>query len=243
MQLRLLIIIPCFNEEAALPLVLSEIENIKPVKGYSLSVVVVNDCSQDSTKAIAKKFNVPVLDLPMNIGIGGAVQTGFKYALEKKFDLAIQLDGDGQHPGSEIHRLVTAFENYAADIIIGSRFIDNKGFQSSLIRRIGIRYFYIINKLFTGNYIYDSTSGFRLFNKKAIAIAAKNYPDDYPEPESLIIFAKAGLIIKEVAVTMRPRLGGTSSINTAASFFYCFKVTMGMLFSYIRYQSPVYFKD
>lgn len=234
MQQKVLVIIPCFNEEAALPQVLEEIEAMLPVKGYLLSVVVINDCSTDGTRAIAEKYKVTVLDLPMNLGIGGAVQTGFKYARNNNFDIAIQLDGDGQHPSAEIGSLITAYEASAADVVIGSRFLHKRGFQSSFIRRLGIRYFYFLNKLFTGNYIYDSTSGFRLFNRKAITLASGNYPDDYPEPESLVIFARAGLSIKEVAVTMRPRLGGISSIDQGASLFYGVKVTMGMLFSFIR---------
>lgn len=234
MQQKVLVIIPCFNEEAALPQVLEEIEAMLPVKGYLLSVVVINDCSTDGTRAIAEKYKVTVLDLPMNLGIGGAVQTGFKYARNNNFDIAIQLDGDGQHPSAEIGSLITAYKASAADVVIGSRFLHKRGFQSSFIRRLGIRYFYFLNKLFTGNYIYDSTSGFRLFNRKAITLASGNYPDDYPEPESLVIFARAGLSIKEVAVTMRPRLGGISSIDQGASLFYGVKVTMGMLFSFIR---------
>lgn len=234
MPSKVLIIIPCFNEETSLPQVLHEIENTVPINGYRLNVVVINDCSTDNTKNVAQKHNTTVLDLPMNIGIGGAVQTGLKYARNNGFDFAIQLDGDGQHPPCEINKLISAYEKSFADVVIGSRFIDKKGYQSSMVRRAGIGYFYRLNKLFTGNYIYDSTSGFRLMNKKAIRLAADNYPDDYPEPESLVIFAKAGLSIKEVAVIMRPRLGGTSSIDQGASLFYCIKVTLGMLFSFMR---------
>jgi glycosyltransferase involved in cell wall biosynthesis len=231
---NVLIVIPCYNEEVSLPLVLQELQSIQlPVK-YKLQILIINDCSQDKTSDVVRSFNAKILNLPINLGIGGAMQTGFKYAIQNGFDIAIQLDGDGQHPPSELIKLLNEYEIVSADVVIGSRFLKNEGYQSLLLRRIGIKYFYLLNKFFTGNSIYDSTSGFRLLNKKALAIAAVNYPDDYPEPDSLIIFSKAGLIIKEVSVAMRPRLGGISSIHHGASFYYCIKVTISMLFSFIR---------
>lgn len=234
MSLKVLIIIPCYNEEASLPLVLTELNQLSLPASYTVTPLVINDCSRDHTAAVAKQHCAATINLPINLGIGGAVQTGVKYALNNGFDFAIQLDGDGQHPPAEIIKLLDAHQNTRADVIIGSRFINKNGFQSSFVRRMGIRYFYSLNRLFTRNAIYDSTSGFRLFNKRAIALAATNYPDDYPEPESLVIFAKAGLNIKEVPVTMRARLGGVSSINHSASLFYTIKVSISMLFSFIR---------
>lgn len=233
MPQKVLIIIPCYNEQVSIPLVLKEIWNTQ-IDGYILKAVVINDCSTDGTKTAATQAGAVVLDLPMNLGIGGAVQTGIKYACHNNYDFAIQLDGDGQHPPAEIFKLLHAQKNFSADVVIGSRFIDRQGFQSSAMRRLGIKYFYLLNRIFTGNHIFDSTSGFRLLNKKAIALAADNYPDDYPEPESLVIFAKAGFVIKEVAVNMRSRLGGKSSIAHGASVYYTIKVTIGMLFSFIR---------
>lgn len=234
MPQKVLIIIPCYNEESSLPSVLKELQSTKLPNGYEMKVLVINDCSKDNTKALAEKHNTTVLDLPINLGIGGAVQTGFKYALLNDFDIAIQLDGDGQHPPSEIIKLITGYESLSANVVIGSRFIDKEGYQSSLARRIGITYFHWLNRLFAGESIYDSTSGFRLLDKKAIRIAAKNYPDDYPEPESLVMFSKAGLKINEVPVIMSHRLGGQSSIGYSASLYYCIKVTIAMLFSFIR---------
>jgi glycosyltransferase involved in cell wall biosynthesis len=234
MQKKVLIVIPCYNEEAALPLLLEELNQLVLPEQYTLTILVINDCSKDKTLEVAKKHKVKVIDLVNNLGIGGAVQSGFKYAKDNDFDIAIQLDGDGQHPPSEIIKQLKAHEEQNADVVIGSRFIDNEGFQSSFVRRMGIRYFFRLNKLLTGNKIYDSTSGFRLLGKKAIAIAALNYPDDYPEPESLIIFSKAGLKITETAVVMSHRLGGQSSIGNFSSVYYCIKVTISMLFSFIR---------
>ena len=233
MAYKLLIIIPCYNEEFSLPLVLADIQSTEFKEGFAVKPLVVNDCSTDKTRQAAEGFKVTVLNLPMNLGIGGAVQTGFKYAQQNNFDLALQLDGDGQHPPAQINKLLDAWHQTGANIIIGSRFIDGEGFQSSLLRRIGISYFYWLNRIFAGVSIYDSTSGFRLLDKKAIECAAGSYPDDYPEPESLIMFGKAGLKIKEVPVLMSHRLGGRSSIH-GRSIYYVIKVTIAMFFTFIR---------
>lgn len=231
---KILIVIPCYNEESALPLLLKDIQQLDMPDRFLLVPLVVNDCSKDNTVGVARASGARVLDLPNNLGIGGAVQAGIKYAVHNNYDVAIQLDGDGQHPPSQIIKLLHAFEDSGADVIIGSRFLNKEGFQSSFMRRMGIKYFYRLNQLLTGNNIYDSTSGFRLLGRKAIEIAARNYPDDYPEPESLVIFSKCGLKIKEVPVVMSHRLGGTSSISSVSSVYYCIKVTISMLFSYIR---------
>jgi len=231
---KVLLVIPCYNEESALPLLLQELDKLRLPDRYELTALIVNDCSKDRTVDVARKHGVKILDLPNNLGIGGAVQSGFRYAKVNNFDIAIQLDGDGQHPPSQIIKILNGQEQYDADVVIGSRFLDNEGFQSSFMRRMGIKYFYRLNQLLTGNNIYDSTSGFRLLGRRAIAIAAENYPDDYPEPESLVIFSKYGLKIKEVPVVMSHRLGGTSSISSVSSVYYCIKVTISMLFSYIR---------
>ncbi|RZK99755.1 MAG: glycosyltransferase family 2 protein [Pedobacter sp.] len=233
MSLKVLIVIPCYNEESALPLLLQDLCSLVLPEKYSLTLLVVNDCSKDNTAAAARQYPVRLLDLPNNLGIGGAVQSGIIYARENDFDVAIQLDGDGQHPPAEIIKMLEEYKD-GVDVVIGSRFLNKEGFQSSFMRRMGIRYFYGLNRLLTGNNIYDSTSGFRLLGRRAIAIAADYYPDDYPEPESLVIFSKARLKIKEVPVVMSHRLGGTSSISNVASIYYCVKVTISMLFSFIR---------
>ena len=231
---KVLIVIPCYNEEAALPSILNELQQTTLPGGYQLEVLVINDCSKDNTSAVAKKSHATVIDLPVNLGIGGAVQTGIIYARDNGFDIAIQLDGDGQHPPKELAKLISFHLETKANIVIGSRFLEKEGFQSSFARRLGIKYFHWVNRLMTGLQIYDSTSGFRLFDRKAIGIAAINYPDEYPEPESLVTFSKAGLMIAEVAVIMSPRLGGKSSIRHFGSIYYCIKVSLAMLFSFIR---------
>lgn len=235
MKERVLLILPCYNEEVALPVLLTELQHTEFPNHYQVDVVVVNDCSKDKTAQVAKQFKVALIDLPMNLGIGGAVQTGLQYAFRNKYDYAIQLDGDGQHPPHQVATLLAAQQQYKADVVIGSRFVGNgEGFQSSFIRRLGIRYFHWLNRLFTGNQIFDSTSGFRLLNKRAIALAAMHYPDEYPEPESLILFAKAGYSIVEVSVQMRQRQGGASSIGSTASIYYSLKVSLSMFFTFIR---------
>lgn len=234
MPLNILIIIPCYNEEASLPVLLKEFKELILPLEYNIKTIVINDCSKDDTVLVAKQNGAEVLNLPCNLGIGGAVQAGFKYAFNNNFDIAIQVDGDGQHPPQEIIKLVEAHVQHNADIVIGSRFINKEGFQSSFIRRMGIKYFHFLNKILTGNSIYDSTSGFRLIGRKALKLVANNYPDDYPEPESLVIFSKAKFSIMEVPVTMRNRIGGVSSIGGSAPIFYTIKVTLAMLFSYIR---------
>ncbi|WP_461451701.1 glycosyltransferase family 2 protein [Mucilaginibacter sp.] len=232
--MKILIIIPCFNEQASLPNLIADLERLTLPEKYRLQLCVVNDCSTDNTSNVAQKLNVTLLDLPVNLGIGGAVQSGLKYALLNNYDLAVQMDGDGQHPPAELQKMIDCYEKTGASLVIGSRFLIKEGFQSSFLRRLGITYFHLLNKFFTGKSIYDSTSGFRLFDKKAIELSARYYPDDYPEPESLVFFSKAGLAIQETPVIMVHRTGGQSSIRSFTSFYYCVKVTLAMFFSFIR---------
>jgi glycosyltransferase involved in cell wall biosynthesis len=233
-MIKILIIIPSYNEANTLPLILEQLLLLKLPGHYQMEIAVVNDCSKDDTKMVAGLYPIVVLDLLVNLGIGGAVQTGFLYANENGFDIAVQLDGDGQHPPAELLKLLDCYEKTKANIVIGSRFLSEEGFKSSFARRVGIRYFHWLNKLFTGKNIYDSTSGFRLFDREVIALAAEKYPDEYPEPASLVLFSKAGFSIWETAVVMSERLAGKSSIRNFVSLYYCVKVTISMLFLFIR---------
>lgn len=234
MAKKLLVIIPCYNEEESIEALLQQLQALSLGPKWALEIAVVNDCSKDKTLQKVKPFNIHIIDLPINLGIGGAVQSGLKYAHSNNFDFAVQIDGDGQHPPLELIKLLNASEATGANLVIGSRFIEKTGFQSSFVRRLGINYFHLLNKIFTGKSIFDSTSGFRLFDKKAIALTIKNYPDEYPEPETLVLFAKAGLKIHETPVIMAARTGGKSSISSTASIYYCFKVTLAMFFTFIR---------
>jgi len=230
------VIIPAFNEEKSIKNVVESINHLETPKNFKIVAVVVNDCSTDGTSKIIEQLNCIALNLPSNLGIGGAVQTGYIYAYKNNFDYAMQLDGDGQHPPKEIIKFLNYLqsENAPADVIIGSRYIDKIGFQSTFMRRMGINYFKFLIKLLVNIKITDSTSGFRMINIKTLALVHKNYPDEYPEPESIILYHKNKLTIAEIPVVMEHRASGTSSISTFGSFYYMLKVTLAMLFSYIK---------
>jgi len=231
---KILVIIPCYNEEETISALLDELISLQISDSFKLMIAVINDCSTDKTPFLAEKFPVTVINLPVNLGIGGAMQTGYKYALQNNFDLAIQIDGDGQHPPNELYKLLECWQKTNANIVIGSRFLYKQGFQSSTMRRWGVKYFHWLNHFFTGIHIYDSTSGFRLFDRRAISLAVKHYPDEYPEPESIILFTKSGLKIHETQVIMKERQGGKSSIQHFSQLYYMVKVSIAMFFSYIR---------
>ncbi len=234
MSHSLAIIIPAYNEEKSISNVVNDVLATSLYKEFQVSVIVVNDCSTDATALIINSLNCVSLHLPVNLGIGGAMQTGFKYALENDFDYAVQVDGDGQHPSVEIPTLVSELIKYNLDIIIGSRFITHKGFQSSFIRRAGIVWFSLLLKILTGQRIYDCTSGFRVLNRKSLELVCETYPDEYPEPESIILFAKNKIKIGELPVSMSERQGGVSSIGFFSSIYYMWKVTLGIIFTFIR---------
>lgn len=232
--MKIAAIVPAYNEEKSITAVVNDILQLAQSQNLSIIVVVVNDCSKDSTSEIISKLNCVALNLPINLGIGGAVQTGFKYAFENGFDFAIQIDGDGQHPASEIPKLLNATTENNFDVVIGSRFISKEGFQSSLVRRMGINYFKWLNRFLVGVVVNDSTSGFRLINKKALEIVSEYYPDEYPEPEAIVLYSLNKLKIGEVPVNMKERQGGVSSIGTVSSVYYMFKVTLAIIYTFIR---------
>lgn len=236
--MRIAAVVPAYNESHAIKNVVEDLVAMSVGKNFELTVVVVNDCSADNTGEIIDQLPCVALHLPVNLGIGGAVQTGFKFAYENNFDYAIQVDGDGQHPASEIPKIVAEAVSQGWDITIGSRFLTREGFQSSGMRRTGIKYFSRLNKLLTGLTIYDTTSGFRLLNKKALGIVSEYYPDEYPEPEALVLFAKHDLKTGEVQVRMRERQGGVSSINSTRAVYYMGKVTLACLFTRVRKTEP-----
>src|SRR3989344_1719573 len=171
--MKIATIVPAYNEEKAIANVVSDILLVAQSQNLAITVIVVNDCSKDSTSEIISKLNCVALDLPVNLGIGGAVQTGFKYAFENGFDYAIQIDCDGQHPASEIPKLINASKENNLDVVIGSRFMSKEGFQSSAVRRFGIKYFKWLNRFLVGIKINDSTSGLRLINKKTLEIVSE----------------------------------------------------------------------
>ncbi len=231
---KIAVIIPAFNEEQSIVSVVNAVSNISNTAGIKLVPVVVNDCSTDNTALVLKETSAVLLDLPVNLGIGGAVQTGILYALENNFDFAVQVDGDGQHPAQFIPDLVNAALNQKVDVVVGSRFMTKDGFLSTKTRRAGIKWFYLLNRFLTGTRVLDATSGFRLFNRNAIRLMADNYPDDYPEPEAIVLFSRAGLKIAEIPVKMKEREGGVSSIRGFSTLYYMWKVSLGIIFTYFR---------
>jgi len=222
--MKTLIIIPAYNEEESLPGVIRDLRENMP----SADVLVVNDGSRDTTAQIARKLGVAVLDLPFNLGIGGAMQTGFLYAERNDYDIAVQFDGDGQHLAGEIKKLIEPLATGKADIVIGSRFLAPGGYKAPVFRKLGIGIFSFVLTRVLGITVTDSTSGFRAANRQVIKFFSCTYPDDYPEVESLVLLYKVNMRLTEVAVTMRERTGGRSSITPIRSVYYMTKVLMAI---------------
>lgn len=222
---KVLIIIPAYNEAENIEKVVDNIIQNFPQYDY----VVINDGSRDNTRDICKKRGYQFVNLSINLGIGGAVQTGYKYARDKGYKVAVQIDGDGQHDISHLEKMLPYLESGEADIVIGSRFIEKEGFQSSVARRTGIKILSALIFLCTGCRVKDVTSGFRAVNEKYINIYAENYPNDYPEPEAIVAAVMHGGVIKECPVVMRERENGTSSINLMKSVYYMIKVSLAIL--------------
>ncbi len=227
-------IVPAYNEEGAIAQVVTDLNHFAKVNQINLQVIVVNDCSKDNTGNIIDQLLCVALHLPVNLGIGGAVQTGFKYAYRNGYDFAFQIDGDGQHPPQEIIHLLNGQKQHQSNVTIGSRFITGEGFQSSFMRKVGIRYFQFLLQALTGFKITDSTSGFRMLDRKALELVCNYYPDEYPEPEAIVLYARNQLKVLEVPVKMKDRESGNSSIGFFASLYYMAKVSIAILFSYIR---------
>lgn len=230
---KIFIIIPCFNEQENVAGVIEEIRQVND----TWKILIINDGSEDQTSATAKNTNEAiVIDMPINTGVGGAVQTGFIYALNANADYAVKFDGDGQHDPEFLCDLLLPIKNNQADIVIGSRFMDiNTGFKSSFLRRIGIAILQKLCSWLSGQPITDPTSGFRAYSPKAIQFMAKHYPSfDYPEPEEIVLATKNSLKIVELPITMRKRNAGHSTISSAFSVYYMIKVTLAMFFIALR---------
>ncbi|HEX2926650.1 MAG TPA: glycosyltransferase family 2 protein [Ruminiclostridium sp.] len=228
--MKSLIIIPAYNEQDNILDVIDDIER----NAAGCHYIVINDGSTDKTNRILMDNHISHLNLPVNIGIGGAVQTGYKYAFENGYDVVVQFDGDGQHKAAFIPQMISALEEGKSDIVIGSRFLNKKGYQSTFVRRLGIKYFSFLIWLLSGIGITDSTSGFRACNRKVIELFSENYPQDYPEPESIMILKRKSLKIKEVPVEMKKRSNGKSSINSTLSVYYMVKVTLAIILGRMR---------
>ena len=232
MKERVLFIIPAYNEENAI------VKTVENIRSYNpdWDVIVINDGSTDQTEYLCKKNKIPIISLIMNLGIGGAVQTGYKYAMEQDYDIAIQFDGDGQHNIAYVDELIAPILKHEQDFVIGSRFIsgDRRGFISSPLRRLGIRIISITIRLLTGRKIYDPTSGFRAANKAVIHSFANEYPIEFPEPESVTLLFKQKYRVKEMPVIMYERQGGKSSIHTWKSAYYMINVLFSLVIVSLR---------
>lgn len=226
-----LIVIPAYNEQNNILKVIRDIRENLP----HYDILVINDCSKDGTSIYARQAEgVKVVDLPFNLGIGGAVQTGFKYAASHDYQYMVQIDGDGQHLPREVDKLYTTMTRSGCDMVVGSRFLDIKSFQTTWARRMGIKVFYYLFLLLIQTKVTDGTSGFRMYNRKSIELLSQFYPDDYPEPDAIILLSKHGLRIGEIGVEMREREHGVSSITPIKSPYYMAKVMMSIFFSYTR---------
>lgn len=228
--MKKLIIIPAYNEEESIVKVYMGIKKFNKDNNEKFDVIVINDGSKDNTEKILCENDIPHITLINNLGIGGAVQTGYKYAYQNNYDVAIQFDGDGQHDPKYLNALVKPIED-GADMVIGSRFIDNTSseFKSSKARRVGINIISFFIKIITNKKIYDTTSGFRAVSKRLIGLFARKYPVEYPEPVSTTEILKDGYKVSEIPVSMNERDGGTSSIRAWKNVYYMFNVILSIL--------------
>lgn len=222
---KVLVIVPAYNEAEGIGQVIRQIRQKVPY----VDVLVINDGSSDSTSRIARAAGANVIDLTCNLGIGGAVQTGYRYAAEHHYDYAVQIDGDGQHNPSDLNQLMTAMVETGADMVIGSRFITKEGFQSTFARKMGIGLLSALLTRLTGQTVTDPTSGYRLCGKRAISLFAREYPADYPEVEALMLLYNRELSFREIPVVMNERQGGVSSISAMKSVYYMSKVILSVL--------------
>lgn len=228
MTMRILLMIPCFNEEKSICRLLEEIHNLNE----KFDTIVIDDGSTDKTYFMAKKYS-HCIKLPVNLGIGASVQAGIKYALNNDYDICIQVDGDGQHPPYEIQKLIDKYVSESVNLVIGSRFVSGNNYKSSKTRRLGIKIISAVIMLLYSKKITDPTSGLRLMDKEVIRLFYDNYPYDYPEPISCAVVFEEGLIIKEVAVNMRDREHGSSSIMGLKTIAYMTRVVGYLLLTRI----------
>lgn len=223
--MKILIIIPAYNEEKSIENVVKSLKKQKVKVDY----LIINDCSTDSTEKVCRDNDLNYISLPVNLGIGGGVQTGYQYAVENGYDIAIQMDGDGQHEPIYIEHLIQPILNNEADMVIGSRFLKKDGFQSSGLRRFGISFLKRLIQICCGVVIQDTTSGFRATNKDVTRFFSENYAQDYPEPEAIIACVLNGYKVAEVPVMMHERKSGKSSINAFKSVYYMIKVSLAII--------------
>ena len=223
--MRAIVIVPAYNEQDNIRNTLRDLRE----NGAGTDILVMNDCSTDGTEAVLKEMKADYLSFPVNLGIGGGVQAGYRYARDNGYDIAVQFDGDGQHEAKYLQSLLDPILAGEADVVIGSRFIRHEGFQSSGARRLGIGILSKLIRLLCGVKVQDVTSGMRAVNRRFIEEYAEHYAQDYPEPEALLYAGLRKARIREVPVQMKERSGGKSSINAFRSVYYMVKVSLALI--------------
>ncbi len=223
--MKTLVLIPCYNEEENIEKVLSRLYTARP----DVDCLVINDCSTDSSETILKAGGHRYISLPVNLGIGGGVQCGYQYAVAHGYSITVQMDGDGQHNPEYLDAVCSKIESGEADMCIGSRFLTKEGFQSSAMRRFGIKILSVLIQALCGKKVRDVTSGFRACGKELTAFYAANYAQDYPEPEAIVAALMNDFKITEAPVIMEERQGGVSSITTLRSAYYMVKVSLALI--------------
>ncbi|MBR5521553.1 MAG: glycosyltransferase family 2 protein [Oscillospiraceae bacterium] len=223
--MKILVIIPCYNEQASIERVVKNLKEKAPFADY----LIINDCSTDATESILKANGMNYINNPVNLGIGGGVQAGYLYAKQNGYDIAVQMDGDGQHDPAYLAAVCRPVISGEMDMAIGSRFIKKEGFQSSFMRRLGINIISALIKVLSGKKVYDVTSGYRACNCELIEFFSDDYADDYPEPEAIMSCVLSGYKVGEVPVIMEERQGGVSSIRSLKSAYYMIKVCLALV--------------
>lgn len=223
--MNVLVIIPCYNEAENICHVVERLKSTCPDVDY----LVVNDCSTDQSAAILREKGYNYLDLPLNLGIGGGVQSGYLYAVTHGYDITVQMDGDGQHDPRYLYDVIRPVAEGQLDMCIGSRFIKKEGFQTSFMRRVGIRFLSGLIHVLTGQKVLDVTSGYRACGREMTELFAKHYAQDYPEPEAIVSAICNGYRVGEVPVVMEERQGGVSSIRAFKSIYYMVKVSLALI--------------
>jgi glycosyltransferase involved in cell wall biosynthesis len=229
--MKALVIIPAYNEEKSIGQVIQSIKRWHP----DIDIVVVNDGSKDDTARVARETGLAhVLDLPVNLGIGGAVQTGYLFAYRNNYDIAVQIDADGQHDPADLEKIIQVVESGEAECCVGSRFVEKTEYKPSFLRGFGINFFSNMIRMTVGKRITDPTSGFRAVNRQVIEVFANYYPDDYPEVEAIVLLERMGFRVKEASVVMHSRAAGRSSITPLKSMYYMIKVSLAVIMTRIR---------
>jgi glycosyltransferase involved in cell wall biosynthesis len=231
----LLVIVPAFNEEAAVGGVVRGVQSAMP----GTPVLVIDDCSMDATQAVAREAGARVLALPHHLGLGGAVQAGYKLAFELGYQYVIRVDGDGQHAARDIPRVFEALRTSGCEMVIGSRFVDGNGAQSGAVRGLGIRFFRMVLRPILGHRVHDPTSGFVGVNRNALQVFSKSFPLEYPEIEALVVLQRKRFRFLEIPCQMRPRTTGRSSITAVRSIYYIVHVLLGVFVNVLKFEKRV----